>query len=121
MYDHVGLRVKSLEDSIRFYEGALDTLGYELVTRDSSYAGFGPEGAAAFWLHAHPESKGNGGAHIAFKATSRKAVDAFHAEGMQAGGRDNGAPGVRKDYGPKYYAAFLHDPDGNNVEAVCTE
>jgi catechol 2,3-dioxygenase-like lactoylglutathione lyase family enzyme len=121
MYDHIGLRVKSLDESVRFYEGALETLGYELVTRDESYAGFGPEGAAAFWLHAHPEGKRVGGVHVAFSAKSRRAVDAFHTEGLQAGGRDNGAPGVRMDYSPKYYAAFLQDPDGNNVEVVCAE
>jgi catechol 2,3-dioxygenase-like lactoylglutathione lyase family enzyme len=120
VYDHIGLKVKSLEQSVRFYEGTLGSLGYELVTRDDSTAGLGPKDAAALWLYAHPDGRQAGGAHVAFRAKSRAAVDAFHAKGLKAGGRDNGAPGVRADYGPKYYAAFLTDPDGNNVEAVCT-
>lgn len=118
MYDHIGLRVKNLDASVRFYEQALSALGYGLVSREASYAGFGPEGAAALWLHPHPDTK-HAGTHVAFTAPSRAAVDRFHAEGLKAGGRDNGPPGLRADYGPKYYAAFLTDPDGNNVEAVC--
>ena len=85
-----------------------------VASRDASGAGLGPEGAPALWL-----SKGKGApVHVAFKAGGRAAVEKFHAAGLKAGGRDNGAPGLRKDYGPKYYAAFLLDPDGNNVEAV---
>jgi predicted lactoylglutathione lyase len=68
------------------------------------------------WLH---ESKKGSAAHIAFVAPDRKAVDAFHKAGLKAGGKDNGAPGLRADYSPKYYAAFIIDADGNNVEAVC--
>ena len=120
MYDHIGLKVKNLEASVRFYEAALGALGHVLVSSDESYAGLGPKGAAALWLYATPRT-GPAGTHVAFTAKSRPAVDKFHAAGVKAGGSDNGAPGLRADYGPKYYAAFLIDPDGNNVEAVCME
>jgi catechol 2,3-dioxygenase-like lactoylglutathione lyase family enzyme len=119
MYDHIGLRVKSLDTSVNFYTAALAPLGYVLCSRDDSYAGFGPKGQPALWLHLH-KGPDNGGAHIAFRAPDHAAIRKFHAEGIKAGGRDNGAAGPRTDYGPTYFAAFLIDPDGNNVEAVCT-
>jgi catechol 2,3-dioxygenase-like lactoylglutathione lyase family enzyme len=80
------------------------------------YAGFGPKGAPALWLHL---DKKGGGAHLCFKAPSREAVDRFHAAGLKAGAKDNGKPGLRTDYGPDYYGAFLLDGEGNNVEALC--
>lgn len=80
--------------------------------------GFGPPDAAAFWLYPKPSVKGDG-SHIAFRATNHEQVDAFYKAGLKAGARDNGAPGLRPDYSPTYYAAFLIDLDGNNVEAVC--
>jgi len=114
MYDHVGLKVKDLEASVRFYTGTLNALGYVLCSRDASGAGFGAPGEPALWL-----SPGKGTeAHLAFRAPDRTAVDRFHAKGLEGGGRDNGRPGLREAYGPRYYAAFLLDPDGNNVEAV---
>jgi catechol 2,3-dioxygenase-like lactoylglutathione lyase family enzyme len=118
VFDHIGLRVKDLDASVRFYEGALTSLGYVLCSRDASSAGFGPAGAPALWLYVTKEDRGTG-AHVAFRAPDRPGVDRFHAAGLDAGGSDNGRPGVRADYGPSYYAAFLVDPDGNNVEAVC--
>src|SRR5690606_31286430 len=113
MYDHIGLKVKNLDASARFYAAALAPLG---CVRDGS--GFGPPGAPALWLY---EGAGTvaAGTHVAFKAATRAAVDRFYRDGLAAGGRDHGAPGLRKDYAPTYYAAFLIDPDGNNVEAVC--
>lgn len=119
MYDHVGIRVSNLEASVRFYTAALAPLGYVLCTKDASGAGFGPKGVPALWLHLQ-EGKTGTGAHIAFKASNHEAIGKFHGEGLKAGGRDNGAPGPRKDDSPTYFAAFLIDPDGNNVEAVCT-
>ena len=89
-----------------------------LCSEDASGAGFGPEGAPALWLHADAGTK-RAAMHIAFAARNRAAVDRFHADGLEAGGADHGKPGVRADYAPTYYAAFLTDPDGNNVEAVC--
>ena len=118
MYDHIGLKVKDVAASVRFYGAVLGPLGHEVSSQDDSSAGLGPRGEPALWLYA---AKGGAaaGTHVAFRATMRAAVDKFHAAGLKAGGRDNGAPGVRTDYSPKYYAAFLIDPDGNNVEAVC--
>ena len=113
MYDHIGLKVKDIDASARFYEAALAPLGF---VRDGT--GFGPKGAPALWLYEGGNAKN--GTHIAFAAKTHAAVDTFHAAGVKAGGKDNGAPGLRTDYSPKYYAAFLVDPDGNNVEAVCT-
>jgi catechol 2,3-dioxygenase-like lactoylglutathione lyase family enzyme len=118
MYDHIGLRVADLDTSLKFYQAALAPLGHVVGSKDQSYAGLGPQDAPALWLHLVKARPGSG-AHVAFRATSRAAVDGFHAAGLKAGGRDNGAPGPRADYGPTYYAAFLVDPDGNNVEAVC--
>lgn len=116
MFDHVGLRVTEVERSVRFYAQALEPLGFVVDSRDASGAGIGPSGRPALWLHLAAGGRGSG-AHLAFSAPSRDAVDRFHAAGLAAGGHDNGAPGPRPDYGPTYYAAFLVDPDGNNVEA----
>ncbi|MEO6690268.1 MAG: VOC family protein [Dokdonella sp.] len=117
MYDRIGLKVKDLEASVRFYEQALAPLGYTLGSQDAGSAGFGPVGAPALWLYAS-DATSLAGTHVAFRAIDRAAVDAFHRSGLKAGGRDNGHSGLREDYSPTYYAAFLIDPDGNNVEAV---
>jgi catechol 2,3-dioxygenase-like lactoylglutathione lyase family enzyme len=116
MFDHIGIRVKHLDASVRFYTAALEPLGYVLCVRDESYAGFGPPDQPSLWLYPtkHPTA-----AHVAFHAKSHKAVDGFYQKGLEAGGKDHGKPGIRSDYSPTYYAAFLLDPDGNNVEAVC--
>jgi catechol 2,3-dioxygenase-like lactoylglutathione lyase family enzyme len=118
MYDHIGLRVRNLDASARFYEMTLKGLDFVRGSQDCDSASFGPKGQAAFYLYAAPEAP-RAGAHIAFSAPDRKAVDRFHALGLEAGAKDNGKPGVREDYSPDYYAAFLIDLDGNNIEAVC--
>jgi catechol 2,3-dioxygenase-like lactoylglutathione lyase family enzyme len=124
MYDHIGLKVRDVDAAVRFYTGALAALGYVLCSRDDSGAGFGPPGEPALWLYLAKSAASSGtsaesGVHVAFRALDRAAVDRFHRGGLEAGGRDHGRPGVRADYSPTYYAAFLLDPDGNNVEAVC--
>ena len=116
-HDHIGLKVRDLDSSVRFYTEALAPLGYILASHDNSGAGFGPPNAPALWLYLSKETRAD--AHIAFVAPNHAAVKAFHAAGLKAGGRDNGGAGPRADYSPTYYAAFLIDPDGNNVEAVC--
>ena len=118
MYDHIGLKVKDLDASVRFYTAALTPLGYGLCSRDDAGAGFGPKDEPALWLYRVERDLGSD-AHVALRAANRAAVDRFHRAGLEAGGRDRGAPGVRTDYAPNYYAAFLVDPDGNNLEAVC--
>ncbi len=117
MYDHIGLKVKDLKAGVRFYTAALAPLGHIPGSSGDTYAGFGPKDAPALWLHGF-DGKTGPGAHVAFKAWDRAAVDAFHAAGLKAGGKDNGKPGLRAEYSPNYYGAFLIDPDGNNVEAV---
>ena len=101
----------------RALQSALAPLGHVLCSEDEGSAGLGPKGAPALWLYANKNAKT--GAHVAFRAADHAAVEAFHRAGLKAGGRDNGKAGLRADYSPTYYAAFLIDPDGNNVEAVC--
>jgi catechol 2,3-dioxygenase-like lactoylglutathione lyase family enzyme len=117
MFDHLGLRVARLDASVRFYAAALAPLGHVLASQDETSAGIGPKDEPALWLYASKAGKREG-VHLAFRAPDRAAVDAFHARGLAAGGKDHGKPGLRTDYSPTYYAAFLVDPDGNNVEAV---
>ena len=118
MFDHLGLHVRDLAASITFYTATLAPLGHVLGSRDETSAGFGPPGAPALWLYASKTT--STGVHLAFTTTKRALVDQFHAAGIKAGAKDHGKPGLRADYSPTYYAAFLIDPDGNNVEAVCT-
>jgi catechol 2,3-dioxygenase-like lactoylglutathione lyase family enzyme len=119
MFDHLGFTTTDLDASVRFYTAALKQLGYEVTSRDEGSAGFGNADATPLWIYGGGAKKPAKGAHIAFAAKDQGAVDRFYKAGLAAGGKDNGAPGLRKDYSPKYYAAFLFDPDGNNVEAVC--
>ena len=119
MFDHVGIRVKDLAASAAFYKSVLATLGHVPGYADETTAGFGPPGATALWLHAVPKA-GERGVHIAFRAPDRAAVDRFHKAALKAGATDNGAPGPRPDYSETYYAAFVIDLDGNNIEAVVT-
>ena len=118
MYDHIGLKTKDLAASVRFYQAALKALGQNLLSRDESGASFGSPGGQTLYLYP-VKGMDNPGTHVALRADDRAAVDRFYAAGLKSGGRDNGPPGLRADYSPTYYAAFLIDPDGNNVEAVC--
>jgi catechol 2,3-dioxygenase-like lactoylglutathione lyase family enzyme len=116
MLDHVGLMVSDFPKSKSFYERALAPLGYQKLMEFDGAAGFGMDGKPDFWIS---QGKAQQPLHVAFAASDRKLVDAFHKAATTAGGRDNGAPGLRTQYHPSYYGAFVHDPDGNNIEAVC--
>jgi catechol 2,3-dioxygenase-like lactoylglutathione lyase family enzyme len=124
MIDHTGINVSNLEESKKFYVAALAPLGYELlkefdaaVTSFGCLAGFGVDGKPDFWIGEGQVNTPR--IHVAFRAESRKQVNAFHETAMKVGGRDNGVPGVRSHYHPDYYGAFVLDPDGHNIEAVC--
>ena len=125
LLDHTGIGVTDIVRSARFYEAALRPLGAKVVMRINATMGPADEGDAdlagvAFWLDVfHPTGARQ---HTAFRATSREAVEDFYRHGLAAGGVDNGAPGLRSDGYPEgYYAAFMYDPDGNNIEAVYRE
>ncbi len=118
--DHVGLKVSDFDRSVAFYREALATLGIELLS-DMTFgrdriAGFGKE-RPSFWISNGAEGRGE--THVAFTAASRSEVQAFYSVALSMGGRDNGAPGIRAHYHANYYGAFVLDPDGHNVEAVC--
>lgn len=115
MLEHVSVPVGDFGKAKAFYSSALKPLGYAL-TMDYSpdAAGFKEGEHTSFWI---AKKSNPGSTHVAFAATSKEAVQRFYDAGLQAGGKDNGKPGFRKDYGPNYYAAFLFDPDGNNIEA----
>jgi catechol 2,3-dioxygenase-like lactoylglutathione lyase family enzyme len=124
MIDHIGFPVTDYGRSKAFYSNALGPLGYVLVMEvmqetESGFpaAGFGRDGKPDFWIG------GEGGVgkpvHVAIRAENRAMVDAFYRAAMEAGGTDNGAPGIRAHYHPSYYGAFVRDPDGHNIEAVC--
>ena len=121
MFDHVSIGVADIARSKKFYDAALKPLGFSLLSDGESSLGYG-EKAVQLWLGATKKpvkADMDFGLHFCFLAKDRAAVDAFHAAALKAGGKDNGKPGVRADYGPKYYAAFAIDPDGYRIEAYC--
>ncbi|MBV9557831.1 MAG: VOC family protein [Pseudolabrys sp.] len=123
MIDHIGFPVADYKHAKAFYEKALAPLGYVLVMEvqqhdhDAPAAGFGKNNKPDFWIGG--EGGLNKTVHIALLADSRAAVDAFYKAALAAGGKDNGAPGIRAHYHPDYYGAFVLDPEGHNIEAVC--
>jgi len=123
MIDHTGINVSNWQKSRAFYDAAMAPLGASLLfmvpeqyTDGAKVGGYGRE-RPVWWLHEGGET--GPGRHTAFTAESRAEVDAFYKAAMAAGGRDNGAPGLRPHYHENYYGAFVLDPDGNNIEAVC--
>lgn len=125
MIDHTGVCVTDFNVSKKFYTQALAPIGYTLImevpgslTGGGDAAGFGVAPKADFWLDGRGKPN-DPPVHIAFRVDSRAQVDAFYKAALAAGGRDNGAPGLRPHYHPGYYGAFVLDPDGHNIEAVC--
>jgi catechol 2,3-dioxygenase-like lactoylglutathione lyase family enzyme len=117
MLDHIGLQVSDYARSKRFFEEALEPLAYNLIMEfGGSTAGFGVGAKPDFWIS---QGQATAPVHVAFASLDRATVDAFYKAAIAAGGRDNGAPGLRPEYHPNYYGAFVYDPDGNNVETVC--
>jgi catechol 2,3-dioxygenase-like lactoylglutathione lyase family enzyme len=119
MFDHISIGVRDIAKAKAFYDAALKPLGFTCLSADETSLGYGHE-AVGFWIIAaerpvpdDPKS----GLHFCFTAPSRHGVTEFHKAALTAGGRDNGKPGVRKDYGPDYYAAYVFDPDGYRLEA----
>ncbi|MDH4225799.1 MAG: VOC family protein [Deltaproteobacteria bacterium] len=124
MIDHTGINVSDLKKSLPFYKAALASIGYELIMEipgpnpgDPPVAGFGKPPVPDFWVGQGAPQKPH--VHVAFRASSREQVDEFYRAAIAAGGRDNGAPGLRPHYHPTYYGAFVWDPDGHNIEVVC--
>jgi catechol 2,3-dioxygenase-like lactoylglutathione lyase family enzyme len=124
MIDHTGVGVGHFEKSKAFYTAALAPIGYALIaqvpaslTGHGDAAGFGEPPQADFWIDGAGPNQPP--VHVAFRVASRAQVDAFYTAAIAAGGTDNGAPGLRPWYHPHYYAAFVRDPDGHNIEAVC--
>jgi catechol 2,3-dioxygenase-like lactoylglutathione lyase family enzyme len=121
MIDHVSIGVRDVAAARRFYDAALRPLGYSCLNASETSLGYGRDGVG-FWVGASERpvaADDRSGLHICFKAADRTAVDAFHAAATRAGGRDNGKPGLRTDYGDNYYAAFVVDPEGYRIEAYC--
>jgi catechol 2,3-dioxygenase-like lactoylglutathione lyase family enzyme len=118
MIDHTGINVSDYDRSKAFYTKALEPLGFTLMMEPiPEVGGFGRDGKPWFWISTRKPVTEN--IHVAFQAFERKIVDAFYEAAIAAGGTDNGKPGLRPHYHPNYYGAFVRDPDGNNIEAVC--
>ena len=122
MFNHVSIGVKDTARSKSFYDAALKPLGFKCAYEAEGSLGYGSKEGIGLWIGAAkkpvPADKASG-LHFCFDAPSRKAVDAFYEAAMKNGGKDNGKPGLRSDYSPTYYAAFVIDPDGYRIEAYC--
>jgi len=117
LFDHIGLAISDLETSKAFYAKCLAPLGIEMIVEADGWVGYGRDGKPDFWFG--PDAELQKPMHIAFSAPDHATVDRFHQAALAAGGTDNGAPGIRDIYHPDYYGAFVLDPDGHNIEAVC--
>jgi catechol 2,3-dioxygenase-like lactoylglutathione lyase family enzyme len=117
--NHISIGVQSIPAAKKFYDATLGALGYRCWSEDAGSLGYGKDGPC-LWLLQNNQVRADEarhGVHLCFDAPSRQQVNDFHAAGLKAGGKDNGAPGIRADYSPDYYAAFLTDPDGYRIEA----
>ncbi len=115
--DHLGISVSDYPTSKKFYSQCLTPLSIQLVMEVQGWGGYGKDGKPEFWFGVGDQSQTP--MHIAFSASSREEVDHFYQAALDAGATDNGAPGLRPEYHPHYYGAFVFDPDGHNIEAVC--
>ncbi len=123
MLNHVSIGVRDVAKAKRFYDAVLEPLGYRCLSPSDSSLGYGKD-EVALWvgLAERPvPADDKSGLHVCFTAPSRQSVDAFHKAALRTGGRDNGKPGLRPDYGGNYYAAFAVDPDGYRIEAYCSK
>jgi catechol 2,3-dioxygenase-like lactoylglutathione lyase family enzyme len=121
MIHHVSIGVRNVGRTKAFYDAALAPIGYSCLSSDDASLGYGKE-SVAFWISLSESpvaADPNSGLHFCFIAPTRKSVEGFHKAALASGGRDNGKPGLRTDYGPKYFAAFVIDPDGHRIEAYC--
>jgi len=121
MINHLSIGVRDIKRAKRFYDAALKPLGYVCLSADDGSLGYGRE-AVGLWIGRTERpvpADDKSGLHVCFEAPTRRGVEAFHAAALKAGGRDNGKPGLRPDYGKNYYAAFVVDPDGYRIEAYC--
>jgi catechol 2,3-dioxygenase-like lactoylglutathione lyase family enzyme len=117
--DHIGVRVRDLKAARKFYSAALGAVGMKINADYGSAFAMGSKNQKIFWLARDRKSAGTG--HYAFAVKHRDEVDAFHVAALEAGGTEHGSPGLRPEYGRNYYAAFVRDREGNNVEVVCYE
>jgi catechol 2,3-dioxygenase-like lactoylglutathione lyase family enzyme len=121
MIDHISIGISDIARAKRFYDAVLQPLGYRCLSEGADSLGYGKD-AVVLWILAVARPvplDAESGLHICFAAPTRESVKAFHAAALAGGGRDNGVPGLRADYGPHYYAAFVVDPDGYRIEAHC--
>ncbi len=121
MFDHVSIGVREIARTKRFYDAALQPLGFTCLSEGPESLGYGRD-KVGLWISVAPRpvpADMSSGLHFCFAAADRKSVDAFHAAAVRAGGNDNGKPGVRADYADNYYAGFVVDPDGYRLEAYC--
>jgi catechol 2,3-dioxygenase-like lactoylglutathione lyase family enzyme len=121
MFNHISIGVRDIARTKKFYDAALTPLGYTALSASDTSLGYGKD-AVALWISQTDKpvpADMSSGLHFCFDAPTRKSVAAFHAGALKAGGKDNGKPGLRADYGPNYYAAFAIDPDGYRIEAYC--
>lgn len=123
MFDHISIGVRNAASSKRFYDAVLSPLGHSCLSEAPGSLGYGGD-TVALWVNEAPRpvpADRDSGLHICFAAPTRRAVEAFHAAALRSGGEDNGAPGLRADYGEDYFAAFVIDPDGYRLEAHCSK
>jgi len=116
---HIGLPVQEISRSKRFYDAIAESIGLKQLADHDDFVGYGSDDSYEFYIHTGKVAVS--GLHVCFEAESKDQVDEFYNIALAAGGVDNGAPGIREDYSPTYYAAFVYDPDGNNIEVVCRE